>query len=179
MVQCGEVRRQKHEWANGKCSLCAIPKQGTKDRWIYNFFKYVKKRPDGCWMWVGFVNPVTKRAQASWPGHKPLYASQVSWIIAGRELPKGKSMVLAHRCDVPLCVNPDHLQVQRQRDNLHDSIRWHGYFTAKLKVDDVKKIRRSSESDAALAKRYGVSIATIYRAKKGLTFRVLLDPALR
>lgn len=80
--------------------------------------------PSGCWLWAG--------AQSS-DGYGYLYppgqdrgerrairAHRWSVLTSGRALPD--DAVVLHRCDTPLCVNPDHLTVGTHADNVADMI---------------------------------------------------------
>lgn len=74
-----------------------------------------KKGPNECWLWTA--------ATAKGYGHisenyKRLSAPRVSLRLSGVHIPKGKCAL--HICDVPLCVNPAHLYVGTQADNMRD-----------------------------------------------------------
>lgn len=64
-------------------------------------------------------------------------------------------------------------------DNMHDQYRhgtriastWH--HSAKLTADMVQQIRESSETGAAIARRLGLSVSTVCRARKAKTYAVL------
>ena len=49
---------------------------------------------------------------------KQVYAHRLAAMKAFGEIPKG--MVVAHKCDTPNCVNPDHLFICTQKENLAD-----------------------------------------------------------
>jgi hypothetical protein len=71
---------------------------------------------DGCWLWTG--------APAQWGygqfgmANKHWLAHRVSWFFHNGPIPDG--MFVCHRCDVPLCVNPDHLFLGTHQDNMDD-----------------------------------------------------------
>ena len=79
-------------------------------------------------------------------------------------------MIPAHRqvdhlCRLRACVNPDHLELVTARENIR---RGNG---TKLTVESVEKIRASSEKQAVLADRYGVSQSHISAIKSWRTWR--------
>lgn len=90
-------------------------KFGLVDR----FWSRVTKRSDGCW-WIN-GSPVKR------DGHIRLmvdgayvFAHRFSYELHVGPIPDG--LFVLHHCDVPRCVNPDHLFVGTIRDNVHDAI---------------------------------------------------------
>lgn len=51
---------------------------------------------------------------------KPRRAHRVAFLLSGGSIPKGRGVL--HRCDTPLCVNPDHLFVGTALENTRDMI---------------------------------------------------------
>lgn len=81
-----------------------------------------------------------------------------------------------HKCDNPLCVNPDHLFLGTNQDNVDDKMRKgrldrrDNEHNARCKIsnEQVREIRESGESGVVLGKRYGVSRNQISYIKRGL-----------
>lgn len=69
----------------------------------------------GCWLWVGTT--VTGYGQLTF-GRKRWLAHRLAWEAFRGAVP-GDLCVL-HRCDVPACVNPDHLWTGTRLDNNRD-----------------------------------------------------------
>jgi hypothetical protein len=72
----------------------------------------------GCWLWVGTTTRGYGRIRAFGSTQR---AHRVSWLIHRGPIPSG--IGVCHRCDTPSCVNPDHLFLGDQRDNLRDMVR--------------------------------------------------------
>jgi hypothetical protein len=86
---------------------------------VEKFWARVEKT-DGCWLFIG--------AACNQAGHRLLqlgrgarvYAHRFSYELHHGPIPEG--LVVLHACDVPACVNPAHLRVGTQRDNVHDAM---------------------------------------------------------
>jgi hypothetical protein len=85
-----------------------------------------------------------------------------------------------HKCDVPSCVNPDHLFLGTQADNMRDrdakgrTAMGERGGGSKLTVSGVLEIRREIASGAdqrGLARRHGIHYTTIRRIATGRTWR--------
>lgn len=90
---------------------------------LENFDKLVSVDPStGCHLWTGFACKAGY-GRFRMPGSKgksaPVkLAHRYAYERAYGPIPHG--MNVCHRCDTPRCVNPDHLFLGTQKDNLRD-----------------------------------------------------------
>ena len=84
-------------------------------------YAYISKNPiTGCWIWEGALFRQSGYGQICNKAldKSPTTAHRASWQIHNGPIPEGK-MVL-HKCDVRRCVNPEHLYVGDNADNMKD-----------------------------------------------------------
>lgn len=146
-------------------------RQSTSDR----FFEKVVPVPEaGCWLWMASTN---KAGYGQFMLHgRPHLAHRISLNLAGTEIPDG--MHVCHKCDTPACVNPDHLFLGTQQDNVSDMIRKGRMGTpvrpagqahpgAKITNAIALSIYRESGLYDDIAKKFGVSWRTVQTIKSG------------
>ena len=129
----------------------------------------------GCWIWSASTN--SGYGQIRIRGQLVL-AHRVSWLLHVGD-PAG--LVVCHRCDNPLCVNPEHLFLGTQADNLADMIlkgrdrkiglKGEDHNFAKLVAADIVQIRASDQTDTALARTFNVSRATVHDIRRRKTWK--------
>lgn len=128
----------------------------------------------GCWLWKGAAQPLGY-GQIKVDGRMSL-AHRVSWELHRGPIPEG--ICVLHRCDIPACVNPDHLFLGTRGDNNQDkyskgravNLSGENHWKAKLTAAQVKEIHEQRAAGAKLselAQRFGVHFATIGRIARG------------
>lgn len=138
---------------------------------IEKFWGFVSKT-DTCWLWTGgkdkkgygkiSIGPASNRKHPK--------AHRISYFLHHGSLPDDR--FVCHSCDNPACVNPDHLFLGTNADNMADmaakgrAYSWKGRRSgednphAKVTADDVRALRAATglEQIHSIAGRRGISI---------------------
>lgn len=135
------------------------------------FEKKFEKMPNGCWEWQAAFNHGYGWFSVS--RLKAKNAHRVSYELYVGKIPSG--MFVCHKCDNRKCVNPAHLFLGTNADNMHDmAVKGRAnrptgerHPRARLNEEMVKEIRLGFSSTKDLAKRFGVALITVQKAKAG------------
>ena len=141
------------------------------------FLKHVSFEPNsGCWLWTAGL--LGKKGYGSFKYNRmQFYAHRASYDMFCEPIPDG--LLVLHKCDVRLCVNPDHLFLGTVKDNSDDMIRkGSGNHPkgercpgSKLTEKDILEIRQSTEMQSVLAERYKVTQVNISIIKLNKSWR--------
>ena len=138
--------------------------------------KYVKDESTGCWNWTGALTYGYGSFKLT---AVTIRAHRYSYEIHTGLIPRG--MVIRHSCDNRKCVNPAHLELGTQQDNIDDmhnrgrnvDVRGEAHPRAKLTENDVISIRcmlADGLSYAGIVKMYPVSHKAIHDIKHKITW---------
>jgi hypothetical protein len=124
----------------------------------------------GCWIWTAATS--NKGYGVMGVGSsRVMLAHRIAWTLYNGEIPAGLRVL--HKCDTPACVNPSHLFLGTQRDNVHDMQRkgrspYRGgedRGLAKLSDRDAQEILEAVGTHREIAARYGVDHSQVTRIK--------------
>lgn len=147
---------------------------------VERFHKKYEIQENGCWIWTEGTRPNSKGVL--YPRHfangKSIGAHRFAYQITHGEIPKGA--YICHKCDTPLCVNPEHLFAGTHKDNMADMVAKQRSYKgkgenkkglAKLTDFQANAIRETKNlSQSQIAKIFGVSQTTIGRIKRGVSY---------
>jgi hypothetical protein len=168
------------------CSRAGVGEKNKRGHWLATFTEnlWIPEPNSGCWLWLGAVNRlgyglVTRRSAS-----KAIFAHRAAYIAAHGSIPQG--MDILHRCDTPLCVNPDHLFSGTHTDNMRDMIRkgrhvalrGEAHWAARITAGDALAIRASNKPHATLAARYGISKHTVHTIRSNRSWTHLAQTAI-
>lgn len=162
---CGTTIGSKSAWARGhnqrvKNSMSGRP-SWNKGQWRPLTAAHYSIEERGfttpCWIWGGAISAATGYGRATVRGCKDS-AHRAMWSQERGPVPPG--MVLDHLCEVRACVNPDHLRVVRQRENVRRS------KAAKVTHSDIALIRNDQRPQRQIGLAFGLSQQEISRIKR-------------
>lgn len=127
-----------------------------------------------CWLWngrrdrIGYgVLDYQNRTELA---HRIAYTARIGPIPEGH--------VVRHTCDNPPCVNPEHLLLGTQRENMNDMterFRFHAKLSEK-QIQDIRKLFQVGVTQTRIAEHFGVHQSQISRIVRGRAWIYVGDP---
>lgn len=127
---------------------------------------YSKENPDtGCWEWQYAINQWGYGTIQGWLAHRKMYSESCG------DIPEG--MMVLHHCDTPACINPEHLFLGTNADNMQDmkekgrgrTTTGENKWSAKITEPDVVRIREmrwnEGMTNRAIAQVYPLSASQV------------------
>ena len=152
-------------------------KKLTKEELLAKILDKVVPHLSGCWIY--YYSARTSRygqieyKRKKWLVHRLVF--KLHFPLQYKE-----ELNILHKCDNTFCVNPNHLFIGTQFDNINDMIDKGRRiqdgtmnFMSTLTEDQVKEIRNNGYCDSGinLAKKYNVSPATISNIINKVTYK--------
>lgn len=119
---------------------------------------------DACWNWPGAKTKGYGTLQRGRRGEGTVGAHQVAWELLRGPIPVGLHVL--HSCDNPSCVNPAHLFLGTNIDNINDSVA-KGRRGRKLTREKAHEIRLMAGMHREIAQKFGVSRSMVTVIKNG------------
>lgn len=135
------------------------------------------KKINGCWEWQGSRN---KKGY----GHlsykrKVELAHRISWLMFKGKIPN--DMKVCHKCDNPPCINPSHLFLGSQKENvkdmfqkkrkIHEGINHPGAKLTNENIKEIRKLLREGKTQQYIADKYNISNGHVGSIKHRRTWK--------
>lgn len=157
------------------------------DKQLMAFAAKQRTMENGCIEWTAAKNADGYGEFMARP--KGWRANRLAWTLAHGDIPAGLSVL--HRCDNPGCVNPAHLFLGTQVENMADcAAKGRSAKPSKAFIDSARRnkageanthrkltatavllLRRGYMTDADAAAAYGVTTEAISQARRGVTWK--------
>jgi hypothetical protein len=164
----GMCNTHYQRFIKGRDLLTAGPRNGERLEWVKSNLSYVG---DDCLVWP-YPRNKNGYGYVRFNG-KLIPASRAMCILLHGEPPISNYQA-AHSCGMGHegCLNPRHLRWASPKENSADkvlhgtSLRGQSHPSSKLTDAEVLQIRHSQGRPADIAKKFGISYASVYRIKR-------------
>lgn len=147
------------------------PQKGFFERLVFGL--------SDCWFWGGALNTLGYGTDGKNKAHRK------AWELFNGPIPEGMSVL--HKCDVRCCVNPAHLFLGTQEDNIRDMVAKGRNRTGNLsgeanpmsvltgeRVRQMRCVRKDTGATyKEIARQFGVSTMTALRAITGQSWKTI------
>lgn len=150
-------------------------KSGPKpEDWSVRLMRHVLPVTEtGCWLWDAGVDENGYGVFTFQRNGRYHRAHRISWMLFVGGIPKGKQV--NHKCHVPSCVNPNHLYLGTQLENMRDmwesgrASRRDGEHNgrSKISLEQAMEIKFSGLSTRELSVKHGLCFTAIQRIRSG------------
>ncbi len=138
--------------------------------WMRFIDKIDVDKTTGCWNWIGAKQRFGYGTILD--GKKYLKAHRLSYEKFISPIPKSNESLhgtcVCHKCDNPSCVNPEHLFLGTQKENIKDMTLKNRNGNLKLtrkQKEEIKELLESGRTSNSLAREYNVAPCTIHRIR--------------
>jgi len=132
----------------------------------------------GCWLWSGAIH---RCGYGTFSHNGGSLAHRASYQLFKGET---KGLHVLHKCDVKCCVNPNHLFLGTNADNVADKVAkgrargggrkgslHHASKLGEIEISAIKAACLAGETQQSQADRFGVSQSTINEIVKGKAWK--------
>lgn len=147
--------------------------------------KFIPEPNSGCWLWIGSISGRDERGYIYYDKHlKVICAHRCSWMIFKGPIPTDLDVL--HTCDVPSCVNPDHLFLGTHTDNMRDCVakgrnvfpnrRGEECSWSKFTDAQISEIKTRELTTRQYADKFSVNIEYINQIQRGNVWAHVIPP---
>lgn len=180
---CGKTftpRSARQRYCSRSCGVTAAHaiRHAQVTPWQERFWRFVPepRTAQACWEWTGKINHAYGRLMVAKTPYREIPAHRASWTIHHGEIPEGH--VVCHHCDNPACVNPAHLFLGTQAENIADMHRkgrrasFAGTRNGQSKFSDatiaeVRRLLAEGLTPTPISRATGVSVSQIKHIRAG------------
>lgn len=144
---------------------------------LFDFLGRFQNSNNGCIEWLGSKN---NKGYGQFKYNGKVWLTHIlSYTLSYGPPPPG--LDLCHKCDNPICGNPDHLKIGSRSDNIKDMLK-KGRGATRLNPISVRQLIHLGKIEGMatrdLAKKFNISTSTVRDAINGRTWSFLneLDP---
>lgn len=139
----------------------------------WNFWRHTSREGNGCIVWTG--KPLMEHGYGRLRVEgRSVRAHRYSWELVNGPIPDG--LMVCHKCDNRLCVNPNHLFLGTGADNQRDMVskgrNRGGRIQGGLKVDSNRRMQiirmhREGVSVSSISRQFRISLTYAYDIVRG------------
>lgn len=135
---------------------------------LARFWSRVSKQ-EGCWLWT--AGKFSNGYGAFRINGNNVRAHRFSFFLK-QQMPIPNNTVVRHSCDTKACVNPQHLLIGSQQDNVDDrnsrgrQAKGESVPTAKLTDGQIESVRRDLRSQRKIATAFGVTRTAVQKIQQ-------------